>query len=187
MEIEFKEWLYHLKSELGAGYSMEHGIERAEFSLKKVLPESAYIWNALLELNKAISLHLSLEKVLLDFGRDSSIRTIEDFAITYQIARKQGYQMSKVLDKSITAICERIAVSTEIEIIIKGKELEQKIMCFIPFFILIYVGQMGNGYFDMLYHNLSGVCIMTCCLVVYCISVCWGIYIVKTAEGHSGN
>lgn len=36
-----------------------------------------------------------------------------------------------------------------------------------PFAVLAYVDASNKGYFDSLYHNLTGVVIMTVCLIVY--------------------
>ena len=40
-------------------------------------------------------------------------------------------------------------------------------MCMIPFFILFYMDVTSKGYFDVLYHNLVGIIIMTVCLGIY--------------------
>ena len=48
-----------------------------------------------------------------------------------------------------------------------AKRLEQKVMNVMPFFIVLYLEYTNPGYFDMMYHNLTGIAIMTGCLVVY--------------------
>ena len=50
---------------------------------------------------------------------------------------------------------------------ISAKKMEQKIMNMVPFLIIFYVGTTSRGFFDVLYHNLIGVIIMTSCLLFY--------------------
>lgn len=50
---------------------------------------------------------------------------------------------------------------------ISAKKMEQKIMNLVPFLIIFYIGTTSKGFFDVLYHNLVGVVVMTVCLVFY--------------------
>lgn len=45
--------------------------------------------------------------------------------------------------------------------------MELGIMKIMPFGILLYIDMGNPGYFDSLYHNLTGAVIMTGCLGVY--------------------
>lgn len=45
--------------------------------------------------------------------------------------------------------------------------MEFMIMKLMPFGILLYVGIGNPGYFEPLYHNLTGGAVMTGCLAVY--------------------
>ena len=40
-------------------------------------------------------------------------------------------------------------------------------MNMVPFLIIFYIGSTSRGFFDVLYHNLIGVVIMTVCLGLY--------------------
>ena len=50
---------------------------------------------------------------------------------------------------------------------ISAKKMEQKIMNFVPFLIIFYIGTTSRGFFDVLYHNLIGIAVMTVCLGFY--------------------
>ena len=67
----------------------------------------------------------------------------------------------------------------EFRILISSKKFEPRIMCLIPFVILIYIGVTSPGYFDVLYKNMSGVLIMSACLAVYAGAFLWGEHIVN--------
>ena len=50
---------------------------------------------------------------------------------------------------------------------ISSKKMEQKIMNMVPFLIIFYIGTTSKGFFDVLYHNVIGVIVMTVCLFFY--------------------
>ena len=58
-------------------------------------------------------------------------------------------------------------IDREIEVLISAKRMEQQIMNLVPFAIIIYISFTAPGFFDVLYHNVLGVSIMTICLLVY--------------------
>ena len=55
----------------------------------------------------------------------------------------------------------------ERQILLGGKKMELTIMKAMPFGILLYIDIGNRGYFDSLYHNLTGIAVMTGCLGVY--------------------
>ena len=57
--------------------------------------------------------------------------------------------------------------------------MELVIMELMPFGILFYVNMGNPGYFDSLYHNLTGIAIRTGCLAVYLASFFLGKYILN--------
>jgi tight adherence protein B len=58
-----------------------------------------------------------------------------------------------------------------------AKRLEQSVMNIMPFAIVLYLNFSNPGYFDMLFHNVSGVLIMTGCLCAYLIAFTWAEHI----------
>lgn len=64
-------------------------------------------------------------------------------------------------------IGRKLDAKREIAAILSGKRMELAIMEGMPFLFFLYIGLTNPGYFDTLYHNLSGIAIMTGCLIVY--------------------
>ena len=75
--------------------------------------------------------------------------------------------MTEVMERCVCVIEEKLVTEREIQVLISAREMEQKIMNVVPFGILLYISVTSKGFFDVLYHNLAGVCIMTVCLAVY--------------------
>ena len=82
--------------------------------------------------------------------------------------------MISVLEKTITQICEKIELREELHALFAAKKMEQRMMCVIPFGIMLFIGSASKGFFNPLYNNLQGICIMSVCLIVYLVSVWWG-------------
>ena len=75
--------------------------------------------------------------------------------------------MTEILSETADSIEQKSVVDKEIQVILSSKKMEQKIMNVIPFFIIFYISITSRGFFDVLYHNLIGIVIMTFCLVLY--------------------
>ena len=87
--------------------------------------------------------------------------------------------MTEIIRSSANQIGKRIELKQEVQMRISGKKMELIIMEFMPFVILFYINMGSPGYFDSLYHNLTGIVIMTGCLAVYSGAYLLGRYILK--------
>jgi tight adherence protein B len=58
-------------------------------------------------------------------------------------------------------------VENEINVLVSAKKMEQKIMDVVPFAIVLYIGATSKDFFEPLYHNATGIAVMSVCLVVY--------------------
>ncbi len=177
--LGFKEWLIYLKSELQAGYSPEQAVIRVQAPFRSYIGDRHPLCPGLNRIGAGLKLHCPLDEILTEYARESGIGYMEGFAKTFSIVKERGGSMSETLDGSIRQICERIETVQEIESMISAKKLEHKFMCVVPFGILLFVRTTAEGYFDPLYHNLTGIAIMTIVLAVYLASVVLGERITK--------
>ncbi len=174
IEIDFKEWLYYIKSGLSAGKSVERAVLACQSDFMTQIGHGHPVLLGLEQFYHSLHLHIPIGECMRRFGEETGIEVIEDFAVVFEIVQRQGGHMVTTLEKSIQQIYDRIDLRQEIQAMIAAKQLEQRIMCTMPFAILFFVGKASGGYFASLYHNVQGVCIMTICLGVYIISVWWG-------------
>ncbi len=177
--LGFKEWLTYLKSELQAGYSPEQAVLRVLNPFRSYIGEKHPLCPGLVRICAGLKLHRPLDELLTEYGRESGISYIAGFARTFSIVKERGGSMAETLDGSIRLICERIETVQEIESMISAKKMEHKFMCVIPFAILLFVGKTAEGYFDPLYHNLTGAAIMSVAMAVYLAGVVLGERITK--------
>ena len=64
-------------------------------------------------------------------------------------------------------IGQKIELLAEIDVMLTGKKMEQRIMLLIPLFIMGYISLTSPGYFMPLYQNPKGILIMSACLLLY--------------------
>ena len=122
-------------------------------------------------IKKGLSVNLTLDKLLDDFDKRCSLEEITEFVDIFCLARKTGGNLVEIIDSSAVIISEKIAVDEEIEVIIRAGKMERQIMMGIPFLIIMYIELTNKGFFAPLYHNLTGVIVMSVCLIVYIIAV----------------
>ena len=112
-------------------------------------------------------MNLTLEQLLREFGEKSGVYQIQEFASVFGIAKRSGGNVSEVIRITVETIHTKVYLQEEISTQLSGKRMECNIMRLMPFFILWYIESSNHGYFDFLYHNITGICIMTGCLAVY--------------------
>ena len=83
-----------------------------------------------------------------------------------------------IIKQTTKMIREKSEVQMEIDTIISGRKMEQKIMVCIPLGILIYLRMTAQGFVDVLYGNVLGIIVMTLCLIIYAAAAVISIRIV---------
>ena len=179
LEHAFKEWLFYIKGGLSAGQSIESAIIKSKVSFLGTIRVNHPFRMGVEQICRGLELHIPVEQCIQKMGEETGVEVVEDFAIVFEIARKQGGRMTLILEKTIQEICDEIDLRQEICAMIAAKKMEQRIMCIMPFGILFFVGNASGGYFEPLYHNLHGICIMTICMFVYLFGVWWGEHLTE--------
>lgn len=167
LEQQFKESLLSIQTNLQSGYSIENAFIESYSYVVSVYGNSCDMAKELAWIQKGLANGDTLERLLWDLGKRCSGSALEEFANIFSIACKTGSGWTEVIMKMIAGISQRMELKQEIETLIHGKKQESRIMCMIPFFILFYMDMTSKGYFDVLYHNLAGIIIMSVCLAGY--------------------
>lgn len=166
MELEFKDLLLYVRSNLQAGYSMENSFLESKKDLVRIHGEDAFMVKELEKLETGLKNGVTMERLIYHLGRQSG-GEIREFSFVYQVASKMGGRWHEVISNTVDIITRKIELKEEIKLLIYEKELEHKIMCIIPFVIMLYMDVSSGGYFNSLYHNPLGIILMTIALFVY--------------------
>ena len=116
---------------------------------------------------KGLRNNVTLERLLTDLGERSGNPDVAEFAQVFAVAKRSGGNMTQMIGDTAEVIGERLSVENEIDVLLASKKMEAKIMEVVPFFIILYIGITSPGFFDPLYHNMTGILIMTGALALY--------------------
>lgn len=167
LNVQFKDLLLSVSANLKAGYSVENAFRESYRDIEMLYGEDSPICREVRHIIAGLENNVVLEKMLYSLGQRSHQPDVMQFADVFMIAKRSGGNMTDILAKTAAVIEQKIETDKEIQLMISAKKMEQKIMNAVPFLIILYVGTTSKGFFDVLYHNLIGVIIMTVCLGFY--------------------
>lgn len=167
LEIEFREVILSVSSNLQAGYSVENAFHEAYQDIVLLYGKESVMAGELRLIFRKLSNNEQLESALANLADRSGVQDIRDFVDIFQIAKRGGGDMRGIIANTADIIGGKQETRREIETVVSEKKLEQQIMRCIPFFIIFYISLTTKGYFDGLYHNVFGWMLMTGVLAVY--------------------
>lgn len=176
--LEFKELLYTLSANLKTGYSVENAWLGARKDMSLLYPQESRIMNELDIIASQLHLNVPIEKAVNAFAERTGLEEIQSFAEVLSTAKRSGGNLVHMMDKTANIIAEKIEVEQEIQTILSGKQMEQRIMCGMPVLMLLYLKLTNPEYLDNMYHNWFGIIVMTFCIIGTGIAAYWGSRIV---------
>ncbi len=180
---QFKECILSVSTMLQAGYSLENAFIHCTDDMKAMFGVDSDIHEELSYIRRGLNINISIEDLLQDFGNRSCCEDIAQFANIVAVAKQSGGNLTEIIGMASHRIGRKIELQQEIHTILSGRRMELGVMKIIPFGILLYINIGTPGYFDTLYHNLTGIAIMTLCLMGYIAAVWLGDIVMKNIEG----
>lgn len=170
LESEFKDCLTLLSTNLRAGYALENAFLECVKEMENLNGENSLMAAELKNLKRELSYNVPVEIYFQDLGERSGLDFIKQFGDILRVAKQNGGNLPEIMKDCALQITEEITVRQEIAVSISGKVFEQRIMNIMPFAIYYYVEAGNKDFFMALYHNVTGVFIMTLCMTLYLIS-----------------
>lgn len=167
LSLQFKDLVLALSANVKAGYSMENALRESYRDVELLYGADSPICLEVRHMIRGLDNNVILEKLLYDLGVRSRLPDIMQFADVFLIAKRSGGNLTEILEKTAGVIEQKIETDKEIQLMVGARKMEQKIMNMVPFLIIFYIGTTSRGFFDVLYHNLVGVAVMTVCLFFY--------------------
>ena len=168
--IQFKDAIFSVLTSLKAGFSIENAFMEARRDMDLLYGKNSDISFYLSRISKGLKNNVPLEKLIFGVGKETTNTDIQDFALVFSVAKRNGGNMTEIIDRTIGVISGKLEVEKEIEVLISAKRLEARIMNMVPFFIIFYISITSPGFFDALYHNVLGIGLLAVCMVIYCFS-----------------
>lgn len=167
MASEFKEYMMLVVGSLQAGYSLEKAVKQSEIELRKMYPKDSILCSYVHVLNQRISMNMQLEQAFNEFAKEIDLEEAISLSEIISFAKRSGGDYGKHIRQTALKIEDNLAIKQEIETITTEKRLELKVMCIMPMAILAYITLTSESFVAPLYKNVTGVCLMTVCLVLY--------------------
>ena len=164
---EFKELMGSVQTSMRAGDSAESAFREALPEMIFLYGKGSMICKELHRMIRELDSHIPLEEALMDFAQKIHMEEATDFAEVFAIAKRNGGSMTEILGRTIYMIQSKTEAETQIRVLVRSRSLEQHIMDAVPFGIAAYIDLTSEGMLDSLYHNASGIAVMTGCLSVY--------------------
>ena len=165
--LQFKDAMQSVSTALAAGYSVENAWVEAEREMRVLHGDTADITVELQQMNQGVAMNRAIETLLYEFALRSECEDIICFAEIFQFAKRSGGDFRKMLHNTILRISEKIETEQEIQNVIAGKKMEQKVMNIVPVFMLAYLRLTSADFLNPLYGNLFGVVVMSLALAGY--------------------
>ncbi len=175
--LQFRDMIHSISVSLNSGYSIENAIMESYREMEILYGNHSYIHQELSTMLKKLSYHIPVETVFLEFAERTKCDDILIFSQILMISKRNGGDLISMIKNSAETIGSKIDMKREIDTAISSKKFEQTIMFFMPIAIMMYIRIFSKGYFTPVYHNITGICLMTFCLVLYCIAVLIGLKI----------
>lgn len=167
MRCELREFLNALIAALQTGRSIENAFSAALKDTEGYVETGSDFAEEMRKICAGVLVGQPLEKLLLDFAMRSHMEELEYFAEVFRIGKRSGGNLIGILKNTIRMLQERMDAEEEIYTVISQARLEFYIMCVVPLAIIVYLRITAGGLLEVLYGNLTGILVMTACLILY--------------------
>lgn len=164
---QFRESIQTLSAILKVGYSVENAIRETWKEICLIYKKKTRIIKEYETMVHQLDLNMTAEEVMKQFADRVKEEDVENFVTVFGAAKRLGGDSIAIIRHAADAIGEKMEVEREIQVMLTSKKLEFKIMCVIPFVIILYMRSAFPEFMAVLYGNLAGTLFMTICLMVY--------------------
>lgn len=167
LAVEFKDLILAVTASMQTGHSVENAFLEAGRDLAAIHGAEADMCRELSRMQAGIRNNLAVEQLLYQLGRRSGVTEMEEFTGIFMIAKRSGGNLKEMVRRTAQMTEDKLEIREEIQVILSERVYEQKIMRLAPFGLILYLKLTSPGFFDRLYHNPLGICVMTVCLGLY--------------------
>lgn len=171
LKKEFLKAILSVSASLSAGLSVDNAFREAAVDMQRLFGKRECIVLELNSLCRKVSCGIRIEDALNDFAVRSGVDTIRDFALIFACAKESGGNLRNVIAKCVDILENEQKTKDEIKVLLRQKQLEQRIMSIIPLGIILYLRVSSGNFLNILYHNTCGRLVMSGCLGVYLVSI----------------
>ena len=182
---QFTELLRFTITSLQAGYSVENAFLDSYRDLERLYGGQSVICKILRRLAIARQNRLPLAEVWKNVADELQVTEITEFSEIYEMAYHHSGNLSAIMEQTSQIIMEKTELQRELFLSMASRRMELRIMTAMPFVIMAYIQWTSKGYFDELYHNMTGIMLMTGILLLYFVGYLWSWKIMQMEQSSS--
>lgn len=167
LSIQFRDAISAVAAALNAGYSIENAWREALSEVRSLYGDKALMTIELRNLVGRLSMNEPIEDILGDFSARSGSEDIMSFCQVFLFAKRGGGDFIGIIRAATLRISRKNELMRTLTTDLASRRLEGRVMSIMPMGILLYMNISSPGYFEVMYHNVTGIIIMTVCLVAY--------------------
>ena len=163
----FRRVLLSIETALEAGYSLENAVKVAESDLALVYRKNKEEIRILMrEICNEVQYGTPVWKAFQDYAEKIEVEEAEEFSTVLRIQQRTGGDLIQTVRKAAERLQDSLELQQEIENTLSEKQLEQRIMTFMPSLMLLYMRVMNPEYMAPLYTGIGGALVMSLALGV---------------------
>lgn len=167
LKKQFKDGMQSVAFSLNTGSSIENSFRHAVLELEVLYGKDSMIVREFQKISMKLACNENIEDIFEEFAIRSQVDDIAYFSAVFRYAKRCGGDLLAIIAHTAQRLSEKNETETEIQTVISGKKMEQKVMSIIPFVIILYLKISSYEFVEPLYHNLLGIVVMTVCFGVY--------------------
>ena len=174
LTMQFKDMLYSLSSAVGAGSSVESALSVALEDMRKqyVDPKTSIIRELELMVSR-VSFGQNIEEDFADFANRSHLEDVQTFANIFEISKRTGGNMIRIIRQTTDVISEKIETKNEIETALSGRKMEQKVLTAMPILLVLFMTYTTDGFMEPIFTTIGGRLIATAALACILAGSLW--------------
>ncbi len=177
--LQFKNAIQSLSAALHVGYSAENAMRETYRELQLLYQKEERILVEFRHMIHQLDMNMALEGILSAFAKRTMDEEVRLFVTVFSMAKRSGGDMIAIIRSAIGRMTEQVEMEQDMQTTIAAKKLEFQIMTVIPIGILLYMKVGFPEFLDVLYGNVTGVLLMSVCLIVYLVTYLLGRRIVE--------
>jgi tight adherence protein B len=169
--FQFRDALISLTSSLSSGSVIETAIDEAVRDLKIIYPyENVMIINEFNLIVQRRRYGESIEEAFKDFSERAKLQCITDFVDVFSSVNRMGGNNTDIIRNSVSVISDKVEIENDINVLVSGKKLEQRILTAAPLGFIWMLSVMSGDYLAPMFNTFQGHLVMTGVLMVIIIS-----------------
>ena len=173
LEKQFIDMLESISSSLASGNTVNDAFINAKTDLLNQYTEDELIIKELKEINEGLINGRTLEELLNDFGRRSNNEDVQNFSNVISNCYRLGGNFKTVVRRTRDIICDKIAITEEINTKVASNRLQLNVMCLMPIALVAMLKSTSPSFAENL-SSFLGVFVTTVAVGVFVGAYFWG-------------